>query len=258
MWALLVCLLLSALPATAAGDGYDPLHAQLEGPLVVTTGSVTQYKLSMVGGPAEAGVGNYSYNADFAGTGSIYGSYFVPGSAEPTSSGVFYINLTAPSEAQTLTIWINCTSTGSTESMTFPLVYKVEVVEPIVFQATIINTGDVAVSGVPLALYILEEGQWSEVHSTSLDLAAGQSYDFLYNWTALDLEPGRYKVRMLLDPDNAIVTFEGGSTVHETTIYYELSGYGGINTLLWVLVIALGLVAFLLWRRPKAKGRKRR
>jgi uncharacterized membrane protein len=80
---------------------------------------------------------------------------------------------------------------------------------------------------------------------------------FLYNWTALDLGSGEHKVRLLLDANDSIVTFEGGSSVYETTIYYDVSGYGTINTIMWVLVIAIVVVIFFVWRRP-VKGRKKR
>ena len=258
---LIVASLLLVLVPAAPADAYAPVNAHLDGPLVVTTSSVTMYELTMIGGPAEEGAGNYSYKATLSGDGDTYGAFFVPGTVEPTTKNTFAINLTAPAVPQTLTIDINCTSTGGGVTLWTKVHYKVVVVDPVVLQTTIENTGNVSATGIPLSLQIYEDGRWVEFYNTTLDLAAGASYDFRYNWTALGLEAGEHQIRMLLDPDNDIVTFEGGASVYETTIYYKMPGYGWVNSLLWVLVALLGVTIFFIWRRPsrgRSKGRKRR
>ena len=259
MLLLVAILVLCYLPTPGAADAaeYDPLHAQLQGPQVVATQSVNMYTLSLVGGPAEAGEGNYSFNAQITGK-DTSGASIDPNAVEQEPNGPFYINLTAPSVPQTLTITIDCTSANAGTTVKASVAFQVVVVEPVVISASIKNTGDVGARGVPLSLRIYQDGEWVEFYSTTLNLAAGETRDFRYNWTALGLEPGEHKVRMALDPGNELVTFEGGGSVYEATFYYDMPGYGGINSLLWVLVIALGLVAFLLWRRPGPKGRKRR
>jgi len=257
---LVASMVLVALPAAPSqAASYNPLYADLDGPLVVTTGSVNMYVLSMIGGPAETWTGNYSYQATLTGDGDTTGATFLPSSAGPKTASTFYINLTAPSEPQRLTMSIVCTSATLNYTATETVQFQVEVVEPVVLSSTIENTGDVAVTGVPLSLQIYEDGLWVEFYNTTLDLAAGESYDFQYNWTALGLTSGEHKVRMLLDPNNEIVTFEGGASVYETTIYYNASGYGWVNSLLWVLVIVIGVTIYFVWRRPtKGKGKKRR
>ncbi|MCG7844710.1 MAG: hypothetical protein MIO90_04695 [Methanomassiliicoccales archaeon] len=257
MLLLVASLLICAVPMVQADDGTTPLHAQLDGPLIVTTGSRNQYVLTMLGGPAEIGVGNYSYKATMVGE-VIGDAMFLPSSGGPKTSGRFYLNLTAPTVPQVLTIVINCTSSNTLTTVKTSIELSVEVVEPVTFSANIINTGNVSATAVPLALQIYENGIWVEFYNTTLDLAAGESYAFQYNLTALGLEYGEHKVRMLLDPDNSIVTFEGGASVYETTIYYHMPGYGGLNTLLWILVVALAAVTFLIWRRPTPKGKKKK
>lgn len=257
MLLLVASLLICAVPMVQADDGVTPLHAQLDGPLVVTTGSRNQYVLTMVGGPAEAGLGNYSYKASMTGE-DTEDAMFLPSSGGPKTSGKFYLNLTAPTMAQSLVLIINCTSASTTASMKTNLELTVLVVEPVTLSATITNTGDVSATAVPLALQVYQDEGWVEFYNTTLDLAAGESVNFQYNWTAMDLGSGEHKVRMLLDPGNEIVTFEGGATVYETTIYYDMPGYAGLNTLLWILVIALVAVTFLVWRRPAPKGKKKR
>jgi len=260
MLLIVASLLLVFIPAAQVDAAeYSPINAHLEGPLVVTTGSVTMYELTMVGGPAEDGAGNYSYEATLSGDGDTYGAFFVPGTVEPTTNTTFFINLTAPAVPQTMTIDINCTSTGDDVTVWANLHYKVVVVEPVVLMATITNTGNVSATDIPLYLQIYEDGRWVEFYNTTLDLAAGASYEFLYNWTALDLKAGEHHIRMLLDPNNEVVTFEGGASVYETTIYYKVSGYDWINSLMWVLIAVLGVTIFLIWRRPsKGKGKRRR
>lgn len=257
MFLLVACLLLGAVPTVQAVEATNPLHAQLDGPMVVTVGQSAQYVLTMVGGPAEAGNGNYSWRGELKGVDTA-NALLIPSSGGPVASGVFKINMTAPTVAQTLTIRINCTSANTLETVKTSIELKVLVVEPIILSATIKNTGNVSATGVPLVLQIYQDGAWTQFYNTTLDLKAGESQAFRYNWTALGLASGEHKVRMLLDPDNSIVTFEGGSAVYETTIYYDVPGYGGINSLLWVLVILLGVITFLVWRRPAKKGKKKR
>jgi len=256
MLLLVAVMLLSAMPFAQA-DPYDPLYAEIEGPQVVTTSSVTMYTLTMFGGPAEVGVGNYSYKATMTGSGNTYGAFFIPGTVEPTADGTFHINLTAPAEPQTMTISIECKSASISQTEKITITFQVKVVDPIVLRTTVTNTGEVDAVGVPISLQVYQDGEWVEFHRATIDLAAGESYQFLYNWTALGLEPGEHKVRMVLDPSNEIVTFEGGSSVYETTIYYKMPGYGWVNTLIWVMIAALGVTIFFIWRRP-AKGKKRR
>ena len=256
MITLAVLMLLSAMPIAQA-ETYDPLYAQIDGPQVVTANSVTLYTLVMFGGPAEVGAGNYSYKATMTGDGNTYGSFFVPGTVEPTPDGTFHINLTAPAEPQTMTITIECISSSVTQTVKRTTSFQVKVVYPIVLRTTVMNTGEVNAMDVPISLQVYQEGGWVEFHSTTVDLEAGGSLDFLYNWTALGLSSGEHKVRMVLDPNNQVVTFEGGATVYETTIYYKMSGYGWVNSLVWVMIVALGITIFLIWRRP-VKGKKRR
>lgn len=256
MLLLVAVVLLSAIPSAQA-ETYDPLYAEIDGPQVVTTSSVSMYTLSMFGGPAEAGVGNYTYKATMTGSGNTYGAFFVPGTVEPSSDGTFYINLTAPAEPQTLTISIECRSASVSQTVKVTITMQVKVVDPVVLRTTLENTGDVDAVGVPISLQLYKDGEWVEFYRTTVDLAAGESSQFLYNWTALGLSSGEHKVRMVLDPNNQIVTFEGGASVYETTIYYNMPGYGWVNTLIWVLVAALGVTIFFVWRRP-AKGKKKR
>lgn len=256
MLLLVAVVLLGALPS-AQGETYAPLYAEIDGPQVVATNTVTMYTLTMLGGPAEVGRGNYSYSATMTGSGDTYGAFFVPGTVEPTTRNTFYINLTAPAVAQTLTITIVCKSATLGQTVTHTITFQVKVVDPIVLQMTVENTGQVDAVGVPISLQIYQDGKWVEFHRASIDLAAGQSVQFRYNWTALGLTPGEHKVRMVLDPNNGIVTFEGGDMVYETTIYYDMPGYGWVNTLLWLMVVLLGVTIFFVWRRP-ARGRKKR
>jgi hypothetical protein len=252
MLLLVACLLLSAVPMVQAADDYNPLHAELTGPMVVSAGEKQMYVLTMVGGPAEVGQGNYSYTAKVTGD-----AVLSPSSGSPKTTGRFYMNLTAPEETGTVTITVTCKSAGSLQSVTNVIVYKVKVVEPVVIKATIQNTGNVNVTDVPVTLQLYQDDAWTTFYETTVDVGAGKTTTFWYNWTALDLGSGEHKVRLLLDANNTIVTFEGGSSVYETTIYNDMSGYGTINTIMWLLIIVMVVILFFLWRRP-VKGKKKR
>ena len=256
MLLLVAAVLLSAMPSAQA-EAYGPLYAEIDGPQVVATGSVSMYTLTMIGGPAEVGAGNYSYKATMTGSADVTGSSILPGTGGPASDGTFHLNLTAPAEPQTITISIECRSASVSQTVKTTITFQVKVVDPIVLRTTVKNTGEVDAVGVPISLQVYQDGEWVEFHRTTIDLAAGESVQFSYNWTALGLEPGEHKVRMVLDPNNQIVTFEGGASVYETTIYYKMPGYSWVNTLMWVLVALLGVTIFFVWRRP-AKGKKRR
>lgn len=256
MLLLVAAVLLSAMPSAQA-ETYGTLYAEIDGPQLVATGSVTMYTLTMIGGPAEVGVGNYSYKATMTGSADVAGSSLLPGTGGPDSDGTFYLNLTAPAEPQTMAISIECRSASTSETVKTIITLNVKVVDPIVLRTTVENTGEVDAVGVPIYLQIYQDGEWVEFHRTTIDLAAGESYQFIYNWTALGLESGEHKVRMVLDPSNHIVTFEGGASVYETTIYYKMSDYGWVSTLMWVLVVVLGVAIFFMWRRP-AKSKKKR
>lgn len=258
MLLLVASLLLLSLPLGQAEEAQnEPLYASLDGPLMVAAGSVTQYTLTMIGGPGGEGAGNYSYMATLTGDGETAGRAISPVTGGPKATGEFFLNLTAPSVPQTVTIAVDCTSSASGKASTAKVMMNVVVVEPIVLTASLRNTGNVSATDIPISLQVLKDGEWMEFHSTTVDLAAGASYAFKYNWTATDLDAGEHRVRMVLDPSSHIVTFEGGDSIYETTIYYKVSGYGWMNTLLWVLVAVLGVTVFLIWRRPNRGKRKR-
>jgi hypothetical protein len=52
------------------------------------------------------------------------------------------------------------------------------------------------------------------------------------------------------------VLFDVGGTVQTTTFYYNQTGYGTINALLYVSVIVLAFVVFLTYRRKAPRKKK--
>lgn len=246
-------LLLGAIPFVQA-ESYNPLYANLEGDRLVATEGVVMYTLTIKGGPAEAGDGNYTYEADLIG--DDVSDADIDTTSSESDAGVFTFNVTAPSTAQTFTIVVNCTSYNDDVTLYSNLTFKVTAVEPVVITATITNNGEVSATGIPLVLQLYESGDWVTLYNTTIDLDAGDSYDFSYNWTVEDLESGEYKFRLVLDENNTVVTFEGGGSVYEKTVYYDVSGYDWLNTMFWVLIIALAIVTFFVWIRPDKKKKK--
>ncbi|MCX6650096.1 MAG: hypothetical protein NT131_00315 [Methanomassiliicoccales archaeon] len=170
MFLLVACLLLSAVPMVQATDGYNPLHTQLDGPMVICAEDKQMYILTMVGGPAEAGVGNYSYKAEVSGDATI-----TPSSGGPKTSGRFYLNLTAPANTGKLTITITCKSVGTLQTVSSVIEYKVTVVEPVLLRATVTNTGNMNATGVPLTMQLYQDEAWTTYYSTTIDVDAGGS-----------------------------------------------------------------------------------
>jgi hypothetical protein len=247
-------LLLGAIPLVQA-ESYNPLYANLDGDMLVSTEGTAMYTLTVIGGPAEDGNGNYTYEAEITGS-SVSDAEIDDSSGESADSGIFTFNVTAPSVAQTFYIVVNCTSYNDDVTLYSNITFKVIAVEPVVITATITNNGEVSATGVPLVLQLYESGDWVTLYNTTMDLDAGGSYDFSYNWTVENLESGEYRFRLVLDENNTVVTFEGGGSVYEKTVYYDVSGYDWMNTMFWVLIIALAIVTFFIWIRPDKKKKK--
>lgn len=247
-------LLLGAMPLVHA-ETYDPLYANLEGDRLVATEGVTTYTLTIIGGPAEVGYGNYTYKAQVIGDDVSDAEIDYP-SNESAESGVFTFNLTAPATAQTFTVQVNCTSYNDDVKYYSNITYTITAVEPISISANIKNNGDVSATDVPLTLQLYRDGSWVTLYSTTFDIAAGKTYAFSYDWVVKDLDSGEYRFRLVLDQNSTIVTFEGGASVYEKTVYYDVSGYDWLNTMFWILIIALAVITFIVYTRPpKKKGK---
>ncbi|MFP4169591.1 MAG: CARDB domain-containing protein [Methanomassiliicoccales archaeon] len=244
---LVTAIMLSLVIAPAA-QGANPLNLEIDGPVNVAQGEPTEYTINATGGPAENG-GNYSYSAKVLGT-TPSDARLSPSNGT-SSDGTFRMNLTAKGEAEKITIQVNMTSQSGDESVTKTKTLGVTVVDPITISAVIENTGKVKVNDVPVTIYA--DGE--EIHSTTVDIDSNSTHQLNYNWTA-PVGDGRHEIRVVIDPDHQLVTFEGGGQVYTSTIYLGEEDYGTWNIALFALLGFLIFLAYTFYRRP-AKKRKR-
>ncbi len=250
---MIMCMIVASVfvaPVLAEGD--TTLFASIDGPAVVSLGGVTQYTITVVGGPAEPTNGTYSYKVTMTGF-AANNATLIPGSAS-SKTGVFKLNLTTPKILGDLTISVNATSTslnGTVSNSTIKTI-NVKVVNPVVLSATIKNTGNMTVTDIPVYFYVDD----IQIHVANVTLTSLSTKVVTYNWTTTSLGAGSHLLKVEIDPNATFVLFDVGGTVQTTTFYYNESGYGTTNALLWVALIVLVFVVFLTYRRPAPRRKK--
>jgi hypothetical protein len=252
-------LLMPAFAVQARADEDVPMTITIDGPTVVGVSEVKVYKVTVFGGPAESNGANgtYSYKATLSGSNTVQAK-LTPGSGGPTRNGTFNLTFTAPSIASGLSIVVTATSSNATANLTQTQTININVVVPVVLSAKIKNTGNVSIVGVPV-YFFLDHGQLGNdtIYNTTVNINSNATVSIMYNWTQPTLAQGANKIIMVIDPNSQFVTFEEGGSVKTVTVYYGDSPYGLTNSMLWILIIILAVLAFLVWRRPsKKKGRK--
>ena len=249
---MLLLLLVGGAALTAqAADATSPIYIKVDGLTTVAIKETNPYTVFAVGGPAEGVGGNYSFTVTVEGT-NVADAVISPANGK-NSAGRFTFNLTAPSAATQMTIVVNVTSqsnTGSTQTAT--MTYYVDSVVPIVIWAKVVNQGSVALSSVPV--YFYADGDLLEQENISLD--AGGSKIVYYNWTA-SVGQGQHEVMVELDPNGQFVRFESGGTVYTQTIWVGMNNFSNTNAILIGGIVIMLFVAYLVYKRPGVKRRKK-
>lgn len=238
---------MSTVPAHAADA--TPLFVSVSGPVVMGKGETAQYLVEAVGGPAELSGGNYSYKASILGA-NTENAYVLPTSGKSTT-GKFYLNVTVKGDVSSVVLWVNVTSSSQTDSVNRSVYYRITVVEPVVIVASIENSGNAQVNGLPVAIYA--DGKL--IYKTNVTIAPGATYTLRYNWTEPELKKGEHVITIVLDPNNEFVTFEGGGTAYTMAFYYGEEDFGIWNILMVVLAGILIFIAYTFYRRPKKRRR---
>jgi len=244
----MLAVVLVPLPAQGAVQT-GPLYVDISGPHVMAVKDRQQFTVSAIGGPAEEGIGNYSLKARILD--SPKGASVLPTSGT-SADGLFELNVTAPESPMSFTLQVNITSGDGTGSVYKVMNWRILAINPIVITAEIRNAGSVDVQAVPVALY----ADGTLLHQTNMSIKAGSTKTFTYNWTDPDLRDGRHEVSIVLDPDREFITFEGGGAVYTTTIYVGDDGSGTLDIVLGIIVGLLIFITFVLYRRPKKRGRR--
>jgi hypothetical protein len=121
-----------------------------------------------------------------------------------------------------------------------------------VFTVNIKNTGNMTVTNIPVYFYVDD----NQIYVTNVTITALTTKTVSYNWTAPSLAVGSHVLRVQIDPNATFVLFDVGGTVQTTTFYYNQTGYGTINALLYVSIIVLAFVVFLTYRRKAPRKKK--
>ncbi len=244
-----VLSLLSIVFVGVAASGADggPVYVSIEGKSVVATGEKWQYVVRAIGGPGSLEGGNFSCRAELVGP-DISGSLVSPSSGV-SASGVFFLNVTAPSAPQDVTLVVNVTSSTALSSDRAVKTYPIKVLAPVVIQVSVKNSGDFDVLGIPVAFAV--DGR--EVHETTVDVSSLSSKTVTYNWTDPEMSQGEHVITVTLDPDSRFVEFETGGSVYTTTIYVGKPSYGMVDLLLAVLFIMSIVIILYVYSRPKRR-----
>jgi hypothetical protein len=251
---MILCMLVaSTIVMPVHADTDQSISVQVSGPAVVGIGDVTQYTVKVAGGPAGQTNGTYGCQVAMSGFASANATLFSAGSNAKT--GVFVFNLTTPKIAGGLTINFQASSKsldGSLITYNNDTKTNVQVVNPIVFTVNIRNTGNMTVTNIPVYFYV----DSNQVHVVNVTIDPQSSKVINYNWTVTGLSSGKHELKVQIDPNATFVLFDVGGTVMTTTFYFNESGYGTTNALLYVAVVVLAVVAYLIYRRPAPRKKK--
>ena len=213
-----------------------PLDAgtSVDGPVRAGTGDTVTFTLTVDG--------TASYTADIPG-----------GSVEPDFGIVdeeAEIEVTVPNTAGRHWLTVNFTFADGSEVVRE---WLIDVIEPYVFTARLVNNGDIAVNGLPVKFILNGE----TVNVTTVDLAAGEEKTVQYRHIE-GLSSGRNTITVVLDAENDLVTLSTGTTSMTTVFYIGQADYSLSH---WIMGLTLVIMTFgLIWvvRKPKRNyGRPR-
>jgi len=249
----LMALLPMGIQVSQDAAAYGGISVQFDRPSYAGKIQTIECTLTITGGPAEDGSGEYSYEAEIDASNTT-GSSVEPSTAK-SSSGVFKLNVTMPGEApQEIKIRINATSKGGAPEVTKSLQqeFEMKVVDPILITATVYNMGEVDANNVTAKFYA--DGTY--LASRMFNLTAGSSVKLFYNWTFEDIGSGRHVITVVVDDANRLVEFSDGNNVYSLTIYIQGEG-NPLGAILVVGVIVVSVFVGLMWlQKPQKRGKK--
>jgi hypothetical protein len=244
----------SAIVMPVHADNDQTISVQVSGPSVVSLGSSNQYTITVAGGPAGQTNGTYGCQVTMTGYASTNATLVNTGSSSSTT-GVFVFNLTTPQFVGGLTINVQASSKsldGTLTTYNNSTQTNVQVINPIVFSVNIRNNGNMTVTNIPVYFYVDN----TQIHVANVTIDPQSSKLVTYNWTTTSLGSGQHELKVQIDPNATFVLFDVGGTVMTTTFFFNQSGYGTTNALLYVAIAVLAIVAFIVYRRPAPRKKK--
>lgn len=247
---LIVLFAISAIPnVDAQPEGTVKIY--IFGPTVAATGSVSEFNISVVGGPGEED-GNYSIKAHLEGT-NLTGALPLRSSPhqDTNPNGTFAMNVTVPTVPQTITLVINATSSKDENRAYSETEYTIQVVEPVTIGTIIVNTGSLKLTDVAVKFYV--DGEFIG-NQTIESLDAGNSTDVSIEWLVADIGPGRHEIRITVDMNNdGIINESDGDLV---IIQYFYKEYEGIHPAIIVVLSIIMILTILILIRTIRKKRR--
>jgi len=263
----LLALLLSTLPVT--GDNTPGTGVSMVGPEKVETTGDAVFNVKIYG-PENI---RWGFSVNMTGKNKAGGSLASPagktdaGNAfvltheTPLPDKEFNVTMTAPSKAGTVTLAVDIYAIDGTDAagQTASTRWSIDVrtKREVALNATVSNGGGVAVENVKVAFQFKLGGEWVYISNESIpSIAAGGKENVTTKWNASLLNPGEYKVRIIVDPDREKVQFSGATNVIEKTILLKEIGVKEAwtpSTALVGLVITLIIVGIgmVYWYQKK-------
>ncbi len=245
--------LLSQTTTNAAA--YSPISIVFDHPAFGAINQTVQGKVTMHGGPAADVGGTYNWTSELSAVNDT-GAQILPSVGSQNEAGVWYVNITMPEFGpQTLTIKIIGTSTASTGSatMTASASFEMQVVVPIMIKATVQNKGDVDANNVTAKIF----ADGVLLDAKIINVSAGSSTSFNYNWTFLNIKSGRHVVTVTVDDPQRLVEFNNGNNVFTQVIYVGAPGNPAAVGLTIGVIIAAILVALMWLQKPVRRPLKK-
>ncbi|MGD0249862.1 MAG: CARDB domain-containing protein [Thermoplasmata archaeon] len=254
---LAVVLLLvgiSLVGPAARATATTPVAGSVRGPTVLATGATGHYTIYGTGGPAIAAngtqVGNLTYYVSLAAS-DLTGVTVAPAQAAlgPGLNGTPILTVGTVPETVTMTVMVS--SVYLTQNVSTNLTYSVQVVQPYVVSATIVNVAKTTVLAFPVAIYL--DGQ--QVGTVSVgSLTPGGEYNLSYDYATTGLSTGEHTFTISLLAEHGLVVFANGAQSYSQSFY--VTGPAP-NYALWIVVGAVAFVGVLFIFATRVAARRR-
>jgi hypothetical protein len=247
---MLSLLLFTIVAPAMVQAASTPVFASLSGPTLVATNEKHQYQVVAIGGPGDGTGGNYSFQFTLVGT-RLTDAKVLPDSGG-SKTGKFYVNVTASSFADDLTLSVKVGSYNATSSSNITKTMVIKVVKPIVITAKVVNQGNATLTGVPVTFYVDDV----KLYNTTINLSSKATKTVVYNWTSQTVGDGEHSVRVELDPNSQFVRFSSGGTIFTQTIWVGPTDSSGNDGILIGMFVLMLFVTYLVYKRPTKRRKK--
>jgi hypothetical protein len=238
---------------------YPEFHVFIAGPDQVPVDSVSEYTITMFGGPGEDEInGSWSYSTSLDFEESRAGA-LIPLEMESGASrnNVFTIDLNSSTIPQKIWLTVNGSSVLNETNFVYTEITKeIQVYVPVVvnISARLRNNGGIDVENVNVSFYI--DGDF--IGSQFVTVNGNSSKTTYRDWTAPYDSDGEHTVKVIIGEGNDFIELEGGDNAIQKMIYIGERPkvtlplrefyHTGLVTLLGVIGFFTALGSFFMWR----------